>query len=127
MTIVMPVVVQPETLLEQLAAASLAGEDVERRGLWLALLELCDASELPKPQTQDATVLALAAASAELLAEQQGVHPPPWTASVGRAPDGPVYLGHRNTPAGRQRLAEESPEPLRSRGFYASAKYVSLV
>lgn len=127
MNTVMPTTGNSESLLDQLATASLAGRDVERRGLWLEMLEHCDASKLPKPRTQDAVLLALAAASAEMLAEQQGVEPPAWSASVGPVPGEPVYLARRNTPRGRHQLVEESPEPLRSRGFYASANYVSLV
>jgi hypothetical protein len=127
MSVIMANAADASSLLEQLATASLAGRDIERRGLWLELRDQCDASELPKPHTQDATVLALEAASAEMLAEQQGVQAPDWARFVGRVPGEPVYLAHRNTPRGRQRLVEESPEPLRSRGFYASATYVSLV
>jgi hypothetical protein len=127
LTNVMPGEPETHSLLEQLATASLTGRDVERRALWLELREHCDASELPKPLTQDPTLLALAAASAELLAEQQGVPAPSWAAAVVRPNGQPIYLVHRHSAKGRQRLTEESPEPLRSRGFYASATYVSLV
>jgi hypothetical protein len=127
MTIVMAAMVEAKTLLELLATASLARQDVERRSLWHELSERCNASLLPRPNTSDATLLAFAAASAEMLAEQQGVLPPAWTATVGAVPGEPLYLDSRNTALGRKRLADESPEPLRSRGFYASAKYVSFV
>lgn len=114
------------SLLEQLAKASLEHRDVERRSLWMELTERTVASRLERPMTTDPHVLALAASSAEMLAEQQGCAPPSWTSDIGPISDGPIYLDHRATVAGYRRMAEQSPPALRKRGFYAPAKYCSL-
>jgi hypothetical protein len=113
------------SLLEQLARASLEQRAVERRSLWMELSEQCIASALQRPQTHDARLLALAAASAEMLAEQQGCAPPCWTAEVGPV-EPAVYLDTRATPEGLKRMREQSPLPFRRRGFYAPAKYCQL-
>ena len=113
-------------LLERLAQASLALRDVERRSLWLEMSERCTASELQRPNTRDSKVLAVAAASAEMLAQQQGCPAPAWTSTVGAVPD-VVYLDTRATKAAYERMREQSPQPFAQRGFYAPAKYCQLV
>lgn len=77
-------------------------------------------SEHPKPQTDDARLLAAAASLVELLALRLRQPPPPWAKDVGALPE-PMHLLKATASMKRLRaLCEtEAPEPLRKRGFYA--------
>lgn len=113
-------------LLERLSVAAFERADVERRALWMELLAEADASQLEFPSLSDSTLEAVAAALAEMLAEQQGCQPPAWTASVGPVSD-EVFLTTRHRASARDRLRAQSPAPLRRRNLFAPAKYVQLV
>ena len=71
-------------LIEQLAQAALKRDSLLLRSLvqdWVRSGR--PASELNRPQTEDAKVLVISAALAELLAERQGQNPPAWTQEIG--------------------------------------------
>jgi len=114
--------------IEQLAEAALNGESLLLRSLTQDLLrEHPSLSEYPKPQTNDARLLATAASLVELLALRLRHSPPPWTKDVGALPE-PIYL--LKAAANMKRLRElcetQSPEPLRKRGFYAPPNFLEF-
>ena len=113
-------------LLERLARAALDREDVLRRALWMELCANADVDTLTRPESEDPRINALAAALAELLAQEHGQAPPPWTAEVGPVPT-EIFLASRSSDAARKRLRAHSPQPLKQRNLFAPAKYLQLV
>ncbi len=114
--------------LEEIAAAALARDALEVRSLLQDLIrERPDWSRLPRPETGESAVLAVAAAFAELLAAREGRSPPPWTREVGGL-DQPLFLVAESgpLPRTRRRIEEESPEPFKRRNLFVPANYASL-
>jgi len=113
---------------EQLAEAALGGDALELRALtqdWL--IENPKISECTPPASEDDDVLATAAGLVELLALRAGQTPPPWTANIG-AVRNPIFLVKAAMTMRRLRAdcEAESPLPLRRRGLYAPANYLSF-
>lgn len=114
--------------IEQLAAAALNGESLLLRSLTQDLLrEQPRLSEYPKPQTDDARLLAASASLIELLALRSHQTPPSWAKEVGALPE-PIYLLKAAASMKHLRaLCEtEAPEPLRKRGFYAPPNFLEF-
>ena len=114
--------------IEQLAEAALNGESLLLRSLTQDLLqENPSMSELPRPLTNDSSLLAAAASLVELFATRLHQHPPSWTQEIGALPE-PVYLVKAASSMRRLReLCEtQSPEPLRKRGFYAPPNFLEF-
>lgn len=113
--------------LEDIAVAALAHDPLEVRSLLQDMLRAeptwCD---LPRPLVDDARVLAVAAAFAELLAQRSGQDPPGWTRDVGAVVE-PIYLvaAVKTMPRTMVRIATESPEPFRRRNIFVPANYAS--
>lgn len=114
--------------IEQLAEAALAGEAMELRALaqdWLR--ENPRISDCRMPDAVDGDTLATAAGLVELLALRAGQQPPHWTARIGRVRH-PIFLVKAAQTMRRLREAceNESPLPLRRRGLYAPADFLSF-
>lgn len=114
--------------LEELARAALGSDSLLLRSLCqdflrdTPLLERCQ-----RPETSDKQILAVAASLIELLAERSHQAPPKWTQDIGPLSK-PIYLVPSATAMKRLRtLCEnESPEPLRKRGFYAPPNFLEF-
>ena len=80
-----------------------------------------------RPQTGDERVLAAAASLIELFAERSKQNPPSWTKKIGALKE-PIYLVPSADKMKRLReLCEnESPQPLRKRGFYAPPNFLEF-
>ncbi len=80
-----------------------------------------------RPETNDEQVLAASASILELLALRARQSPPKWTQEIGPLAQ-PVYLVPSALSMKRLRaLCEnESPEPLRKRGFYAPPNFLEF-
>jgi hypothetical protein len=115
-------------LIEQLAQAALARDNLRLRGLVQDLLRgKTPLSQLARPSSRDPRVLATSAALVELLAVRQGQNPPAWTKEVG-ALNEPFFLVE--SAAHMKRLRElcetQSPEPLRKRRLYAPPNFLQF-
>lgn len=115
-------------LIEQMARAALAGDALGLRSLtqdWLRENPRIH-SALP-PMTQEFELRVVAAALVELLAERSAQQPPHWTAEIGALRE-PVFLlkSAATLRRLRQQCETESPAPLRRRGLYAPANYLSF-
>ena len=84
-------------------------------------------ADVPPLQSEDESLLAMSAALLELLALRTNQAPPPWTASVGPVKE-PFYLlkSAAQMKRLRQLCQQESPEPLRTRRFYAPPDYLAF-
>jgi hypothetical protein len=114
--------------IEQLAEAALSGESLLLRSLTQDLLRTQpNLSEQPRPQTDDARLLAAAASLAELLALRLHQTPPPWAKDVAPLAE-PMHLLKAAASMKRLRLLCETqaPEPLRKRGFYAPPNFLEF-
>jgi hypothetical protein len=112
--------------IEQLAEAALDKESLLLRSLVQDFLrERPILSESPRPETNDPRLLAAAASLVELLALRLRQTPPPWTAEVGALPE-PIYLlkAAESMRHLRALCENETPEPLRRRGFYAPSNFL---
>jgi hypothetical protein len=114
--------------LEELANAALGSDALRLRGLaqdWL--LENPVLSRVARPESNDADVLATAAGLVELLALRAGQSPPGWTAQFGPVKH-PVFLVKAALTMRRlrQTCEAEPPLPLRRRGLYAPADFLSF-
>lgn len=114
--------------IEQIAKAALQRESLLLRSLVQEFLRSEPVlADIPTPQTNDKSVLAMSAALLELLALRTDQKPPAWTAEIGPAAE-PVYL--LKAAAQMKRLQtlcrQESPEPLRKRKFYAPPDYLAF-
>jgi len=114
--------------LEQIAETALAGEALRLRSLvqdWLVQNPRINNSK--PPESNDPDIWAAAAGLVELLALRAGQSPPAWTAKVG-AMRKPVYLvkSAGTMPRLRRECEIESPLPLRRRGLYAPAQFLSF-
>ena len=116
--------------LDRIAVSALLGDAIGVRSQvqdWLSTRPMM--ADVPPPDpAADATLVAVTAALAELLAGRLRQPPPAWTAAIGPA-DRPVYLVRAAERMRRLREAcqAESPAPLRSRHIYAPANYLEAV
>jgi len=115
-------------LIEQLAQAALKRDSLLLRSLvqdWGRSGR--SASELGRPQTQDAMLLAVSAALAELLAERQGQKAPAWTQEIGALSE-PFFMLEAASSMKRLRVLCEtqSPEPMRKRRLYAPPHFLEF-
>jgi hypothetical protein len=115
--------------IEPLAEAALSRDHLKLRSLAQELVRTSSHLGLiPRPDTDDPYLLALAAGLLELLAIRTGQQAPAWTSEVGSSPE-PFFL--LQSAAQMKRLRElchrESPEPLRKRSLYAPPNFLSFV
>jgi hypothetical protein len=114
--------------LEQLAEAALHGDALTLRSLaqdWL--LENPVISNAAPPASNDADIQATAAGLVELFALRARQSPPSWTGQFGSVRR-PVFLvrAAQTMKRLRQSCEKESPLPLRQRGLYAPADFLSF-
>lgn len=119
--------------IEKIARAALdRDEDRPLRGAVMEFLrQNRNLSVVPRPNTKDGAVLAVAASLLELFAQRSGQAPPGWTAEIGPLPT-PIYLvkeviGPATAKALRRSAEENSPSPLKSRNILAPPKYLTFV
>lgn len=113
--------------LEDIALSALTGDALAVRSLagqWLE--DTTDLAAVLRPETNDRTLITVAAALIELFAKRRGVAPPDWTREIG-ALDGPLFLVRSaETMPNLKRLCEnESPEPMRRRHIFVPPNYLS--
>jgi len=114
--------------IDQIAVAALNRESLLLRSLTQDLLsENPNLSEYPRPETNDSRILSAAASLVELFAFRLRQAPPLWTRDVGPLPE-PIYLLKAAESMKRLRVLceNESPEPLRKRGFYAPPNFLEF-
>ena len=114
--------------IEQLAEAALQRDSLRLRSLVQDMTRAhINWSALPRPQTKDVRLLAIAAALAELLATRQNQAPPEWTKEIG-ALNEPFFLLRSAETMKRLRLLCEtqSPEPMRKRQLYAPPNFLEF-
>jgi hypothetical protein len=112
--------------VDDLAVAARDLRALDLRMMWRELLEAgIDVSSIPPPDTADTELRAIAASLVELLAARLDQAPPAWAADVTPL-DHSLLLVTARTSARRERLAQESPEPLRKRGLLAPAGYLTM-
>ena len=115
-------------LIEQLAEAALERDSLRLRSL---VQDIARAQinwySIPRPQTKDARILAVAASLTELLAARQNQTPPAWTKEIGALKE-PFYLLRSAETMKRLRtLCEtQSPEPMRNRQLYAPPNFLEF-
>lgn len=112
--------------IEQVAEAALDGDGLQLRSLTQDLMHDTHCiSTMPRPATDDARILAVAAALLEMLAERAGQSPPAWVDEVGPAPE-PIFLVKAaHTMKRLHALCEaEAPVPLRKRRLYAPPNFL---
>lgn len=117
-----------DLLLEAIVQAAWRRDSLILRSLVQELIrQQPQLAQLPPPATANQQHLALAAALVELIASRMGQEPPPWTASVGVAPEA-FYLvaAAEYMPRLRQHCETEAPPPLRRRHLYAPADFLSF-
>ena len=113
-------------IIEQIVQAALNQEALQLRSLAQEFLRSNPHfDQLPAFADQEPIRLALAAAIIELLAEQTQQSPPEWTSNAGSLSE-PIFLleSAKTMKRLRQLCIEESPYPLRKRGFYAPPNYL---
>lgn len=116
------------TSIEQIAEAVLDGDGLLARSLVQDFVRdqpvLID---IPQPQTTNHHLLAMTASLLELLAQRMGQIAPAWTEAIGPT-DTPTFLVQAAQKMKRLRelCQQESPEPLRKRGFYAPPGYLEF-
>jgi hypothetical protein len=112
--------------IEQLAEAAINGNALLLRSLTQDLLqERPRLTDFHRPVAVDFRTLAAAASLVELLAERLHQEAPPWTRDVGALAQ-PIYLVTAAATMKHLRALceEQSPEPLRKRGFYAPPNFL---
>lgn len=112
--------------IEQLAEAAIDHDALRLRSLTQDFLrERPNLKEYPKPTAVSFEILAAAASLIELLAERSNQEPPSWTKEVGALPQ-PVHLVKSAATMKHLRALceQQSPEPLRKRGFYAPPNFL---
>jgi hypothetical protein len=114
--------------LEQLARAAFQREGLSVRSLTQDLLrETRSFQDIPRPTSEDARLLSIAAGLIELLAQRQNQSPPAWVQDIGPMPE-PFYL--LETALYMKRLRElcetQAPEPLKKRKLYAPPNYLAF-
>ncbi len=114
--------------IEQLAEAALQRDSLRLRSLVQDLTRAkINWTTLPRPETKDTRLLAIAASLAELLAMRQNQTPPAWTKEIG-ALNEPFYLLRSAETMKRLRVLCEtqSPEPMRKRQLYAPPNFLEF-
>jgi hypothetical protein len=114
--------------IEQLAEAALQRDSLRLRNLVQDMTRAkMDWSALPRPQSKDARLLAIAASLAELLATRQNQMPPSWTKEIGALHE-PFYLLRSAETMKRLRVLCETqaPEPMRKRHLYAPPNFLEF-
>lgn len=112
--------------IEQLAEAAIGHDALLLRSLTQDFLrERPNLREYSKPAAVNFKTLAAAASLIELLAERLNQEPPSWTKDVGALPQ-PVHLVKSAATMKHLRALgeQQSPEPLRKRGFYAPPNFL---
>jgi hypothetical protein len=114
--------------LQNITRSAICGDALLTRSLvldWLATSPRF--SEVPKPQVENATELAVSAGLVELLADRFKQSAPAWAAEVGPAPE-PTHLlrSAKTMPRLRKMCEAESPLPLKRRLVYVPANYLDL-
>jgi hypothetical protein len=112
--------------IEQLAEAAINQDAFLLRSLTQDLLrERPTLRDFSRPKGVDFRTLAAAASLIELLAERSHQEPPAWTREIGALPE-PIHLVRAAATMKHLRALceEESPEPLRKRGFYAPPNFL---
>jgi hypothetical protein len=115
-------------IVNQIIDAALAQEALRLRELIQQFGRMKpDFAELPPVASDDPVRFALGAAIIELLAEQANQEPPLWTATAPSLAE-PMFLLKSVTKMKhlRQLCLEQSPPPLKKRGFYAPPNYLSF-
>ena len=115
--------------IKQVAQAALFADDLNLRLLAQEFLRNAPVlRNIPRPNTRDRRVLAVAAGLIELFALRAGQKPPAWTKSVGAAPE-PIFLASDAIKMKRLRqlCLDESPEPLKKRQLYATPNFLTFV
>lgn len=115
-------------MIEQIVDAALTQESLQLRSLVQQFSRSNpNFGQLPIFATDDPTKFALAAALVELLAQQANQEPPAWTTKA-QALAEPMFLlkSVATMKRLRQLCMEESPLPLKKRGFYAPPNYLSF-
>ena len=114
--------------IEQLAEAALQRDSLRLRSLVQDMTRSnINWSSLPRPQTKDVRLLAIAAALAELLAARQNQTPPVWTKEIGALKEPFFLLRSAETMKRLRRLCEtQSPEPMRKRQLYAPPNFLEF-
>lgn len=114
--------------LEEIAQAALNYDSLRLRSLTQDFLRHTPQfASVPRPATEDARVLAVAASLLELLAARRGQTSPAWTKEIGSLPE-PFFL--LKAAGSMRRLRElcetQSPEPMRKRGLYAPPNFLEF-
>jgi hypothetical protein len=114
--------------LEQLALAALDRDGLRLRSLTQDFLrENGRLSDSERPTTDDARVLAAAAALIELFALRQHQAAPDWSKTVGPLPEPFFLLKSAETLQHLRVLCEtQAPEPLRRRRLYAPPNFLTF-
>ena len=115
-------------MIEQITDAALAQESLQLRSLVQQFLRTNPSfGELPAPILSDPTQFALASAIVELLAQRSNQAPPQWT-SKAQSLSEPIFLlkSVAKMKHLRQLCIDESPLPLKKRGFFAPPNYLSF-
>jgi hypothetical protein len=114
--------------IEQLAEAALQRDSFRLRSLVQDMTRAkTDWSALPRPQTNDARLLAIAASLAELLAARQNQMPPSWTKEIGALQEPFFLLRSAETMKRLRVLCEtQAPEPMRKRHIYAPPNFLEF-
>ena len=114
--------------IEQVAEAALQRDSLRLRSLVQDMLRVkTNWSDLPRPTTSDARLLAIAASLAELLAERQNQIPAAWTKEIGALSEPFFLLRSAETMKRLRVLCEtQSPEPMRKRQLYAPPNFLEF-
>jgi hypothetical protein len=115
-------------LIEQLAEAALQRDSLRLRSLVQDMTRAqINWNSMPRPQTKDARILAVAASLTELLATRQNQIPPAWTKEIGALSE-PFFLLRSAETMKRLRILCEtqSPEPMRKRQLYAPPNFLEF-
>lgn len=113
------------TPIEQIAEAVLQGDGLLARSLVQDFVRSQPVlAEIPRPKTTNNHLLAMTASLVELLAQRLNQSAPAWTATIGPTDTRtfPVQAAQKMKRL-RELCQQESPEPLRKRGFYAPPGY----
>jgi hypothetical protein len=114
--------------IEEVAKAAIAGDGLLTRSLAQDFLgEHPRLGDVPRPNLDDVSILATAAALLELFASRSKQKPPAWTKKVGPVPE-PIFLVRSTATMKRLRTLCEtsSPAPLRKRKLYAPPNYLEF-
>ncbi len=114
--------------VEQIAQSALSGDSLQTRSLTQDFLrEQKNLQDVPRPETEDTRVLALAAGLAEMFALRGDQSAPTWTKLIGGVSE-PVFLVKSALTMKhlRELCLAESPIPLRKRKFFAPPNYLEF-